>query len=130
MNIPVRDGHKVLIIWGAAEGCADGKYKYWENLTTGEKSFTNYAKGEFADLILRPNELKEHKKKANQMLIGIGICVLLFTFIFPLFIAAFLGYRLRTKNKEFIKSATTRVEIVKPLILGYRDTLVTELEQI
>ncbi len=129
LDIPVRDGHKVLLIWGAADGCTEGKYKYWENLTTGEKSFTKYATGDFADLILQPDELRKVKKSSNLKWLLIGLCLLSFTLIFPLFIAAFLFYSIRTKNKELIKAANARVEMVKPLIINYRNTLVAEADK-
>jgi hypothetical protein len=126
LDIPVRDGHKVLIIWGAADGLSQGKYKYWENLTTGECGFTNYNNGDFSDLVLEPNEANQMAKKNKLMLPIFIVCLMTFFMVFPLFIAGFLLYREKKVNADMVKAALRRVEIVKPIIKAYRNEVVAK----
>lgn len=121
LDIPIRDGHKVLVIWGAAEGLTKGKYKYWENLTTGESGFTNYNDGDFADLVFAPNEVNRMTKKNKLMVPIFIVCLLTFYLVVPLFIAVSLFFRERTVTANMIKSGRRRIDMVKPIIIDYRN---------
>ena len=53
LNLPMNDGHEVIVLWGNIEGIKTGGYMYWRNFTSERQG---YLQGMDQNLLVTPKE--------------------------------------------------------------------------